>query len=215
MAESNLTVVWNKEPFNRGEQVGNAIYLHDVNGAIKRRQAMFKCVCGNNFIAQVYKVKTFETQSCGCLHKKATSEANSRHNLKNHKLYGVWSSMKARCYNPNTTQFKDYGAKGVIVCKEWQDSFLPFFRWAMENGWTEGLQLDKDIKGTGLIYSPNGCIFVTPKLNSNKRSTSRYITFDGQTKTVSEWATHFNISLKNLYQRMSRGWSFEKSINYG
>lgn len=206
--------MWNRIHYNNGEQVGNAIFLHDVNGLIKRRQAMFKCVCGEKFIAQVYKVKTFETQSCGCLHKKAISEANSRHNLKNHKLYGVWSSMKARCYNGKTAQYENYGGKGVTVCEEWKNDFITFFRWAIQNGWKEGLQLDKDTKGNGLVYSPETCCFVTPKKNSNRRSSSRHITYNGETKTVSEWADHFEISLKGLYQRLSRGWSVEKCFKY-
>lgn len=205
---------WNREIFNSGELVGNAYFLHDVNSLIKRRQAMFRCVCGEKFIAQVYKVKTFETQSCGCLHKKATSEANSTHGLTGHKLYRVWKSLRARCYNKNAGQYKDYGGKGVLVCDEWNSSFISFFRWCMANGWEEGLQLDKDTKGNGMLYSPDTCCFVTPKVNSNKRTTSRYITYNNETKTVSEWAGHFKISLKNLYQRLSRGWSVEKCFNY-
>lgn len=206
---------YNRIYYNYGEQVGNCIYLHDVNSLIKRRQATFKCQCGNKFIAQVYKVKTCETQSCGCLHKKATSEANSTHHLTKHKLYQVWKAMKARCYNENANQYKDYGGKGVIVCREWENDFIPFFRWCILNGWEEGLQLDKDTKGGGLIYSPKSCCFVTPKVNSNKRTTSRFIEYDGKRKTVSEWADYFEISLKDLYQRLSRGWSVEKCFTYG
>jgi len=162
----------------------------------------------------VYKVKTFETQSCGCLHRKATSAANSRHGLTGHKLYKVWKSMRGRCYNPKVEQYKDYGGNGVTVCDEWRNDFMSFYIWCKANGWKEGLQLDKDTKGTGKIYSPEMCCFVTPKENSNKRRSSRYITYNGESKTISQWADHFKISLKNLYQQMSRGWSFEKSINY-
>lgn len=169
---------------------------------------MFRCVCGNKFIAQVYKVKTFETRSCGC----AYINCYKKHGLKNHKLYGVWSSMKARCYNKNTAQYKDYGGRGVVVCEEWIDSFIVFYDWAIMNGWKEGMQLDKDLSGSKM-YSPKTCIFITPKKNSNKRTSSRTIIYNGQSKTISEWADHFNISLKNLYQRLSRGWDFEKCIS--
>ena len=206
--------MWNRIEYNRGEQVGNVIFLYDVKGMIKERQAMFSCICGKNFVSYISKIKRFETQSCGCLQKRVTSETNSRHRLKGHKLYGVWSAMKRRCNNKNTTQYKDYGGKGVVVCDEWKE-FMPFFRWAIENGWEEGLQLDKDTKGGGMIYSPSTCCFVTPKANSNKRATSRHIEYNGETKTVSEWADHFQISLKNLYQRLSRGWDFEKCVNNG
>jgi hypothetical protein len=206
--------MWNREHFNYGEEVGNAIFLHNVDSLITQRKAMFRCVCGNKFISQIGKVKRFETKSCGCLQKKAASAANSRHRLKGHKLYGIWSAMKARCYNKNTAQYKDYGGKGVIVCEEWKNDFISFFRWAMANGWERGLQLDKDTNGGGFIYSPSVCRFVTPKVNSNKRTTSKIIEYNGESKTVSEWADYFGISLKNLYQRMSRGWSFEKCVKY-
>lgn len=205
---------WNRIEYKYGEMVGSVIFLHDVNNALNpnRRCAMFRCDCGTPFIAQIYKVKTEETQSCGCLHIKMTKQANTTHGLKSHKLYGVWSAMKARCYNPNTSQFKDYGGRGVIVCEEWKNDFINFYKWAISNGWKLGLQLDKDIKGDGMIYSPTVCVFVNAKDNSNRRSTSKYITYNDKTQTVAEWATELNISLKNLYQRMSRGWSFEKSI---
>lgn len=200
--------------YNYGELVGEAYYLYDVDMCIKRRKAAFRCKCGNTFIAQLYKVKVSETQSCGCLHKKATSEANSRHNLKNHKIYGVWSAMKARCYNKNTAQYKDYGERGIYVCEEWKNDFISFYKWAIKNGWQKGLQLDKDTKGYGNVYSPLACCFTTPKINSNKRRTSKYLEFDNKKLTISGWADLYKISLKNLYQRMARGWSFEKCISY-
>jgi hypothetical protein len=207
--------MWNKVEYQKDELVGDAYYLHDVVSTIKRRQAMFRCKCGNNFIAQVFKVKTLETKSCGCLHKINTSKANSKHNLKNHKLYSVWSSMKARCYNKNVDAYKRYGGIGVSVCEEWKNDFMSFYNWSISNGWGIGLQLDKDIKGNGLLYSPESCIYVKPKLNSNNRKTNKYIVYLGERKTISEWADYFNISLKNLYQRLSRGWSFDKCVNNG
>ena len=204
---------WNRVEYICGQLLGNSTYLYDVDSNIGRRQAMFKCYCGNEFVAQVYKVKILETKSCGCFHKQRTSESNTIHGLRNHKLYEVWKSMKARCTNQNTKQYKDYGGNGVIICKEWARSFIVFYEWAMSNGWKDGLQLDKDIKGTGFIYSPENCLFVSPKENSNKRKTNKYIEYNGVTKTISEWADFFGISLKNLYQRLSRGWSIEKCFS--
>jgi hypothetical protein len=33
--------------------------------------------------------------------------------------YGIWSSMKDRCRNPNNKEFKNYGARGIQVCERW------------------------------------------------------------------------------------------------
>lgn len=205
---------WNRIEYNSGEMVGNVIFLYDLPSYGAKRRAVFKCDCGDNFSAMIDKVRRFETSSCGCLHKKVVSETNSTHKMTNkHPLYGVWKSMKARCYNPNANQYKDYGGRGAVVCDEWKEDFLSFYSWSIKNGYKKGLQLDKDLKGNSLIYSPNTCCFVLAKENSNRRRTSKYITYNGMTLTISEWATHFNISLKNLYQRLSRGWDFERCIN--
>jgi len=203
----------NRVEYYIGRQFGDLIYLGDATSVNGRRMSNFKCYCGTEFNCQLFKVKSGKTKSCGCLQRKATGDANRIHGLKNHELYGVWSGMKARCYNIKTKQYNNYGGKGVIVYREWADNFMVFYNWAIVNGWKQGLQLDKDIKGTGLLYSPEMCCFVTPKENSNKRGSSRYITYNNETKTVSQWAEYFNLSLKNLYQRLSRGWSVEECFN--
>jgi hypothetical protein len=43
-----------------------------------------------------------------------------------HTLYSRWASMKQRCYNPKHTGFKNYGARGIIMCDRWKD-FKNFF----------------------------------------------------------------------------------------
>ncbi len=202
--------------YEYGEQVGDAIFIHDVIlQHTPKRRAKFRCGCGNKFIASIDKVKNFQTRSCGCLHKISVSKSNSTHNLTSHKLYGVWKSMKARCYNGNTAQYKDYGGRGITVCKEWMTDFMNFYTWAITNGWAEGLQLDKDTKGNGMIYCPEGCCFIPPKLNSNNKRSNKIIEYNGEEKTLSQWADQSGVPLKILSQRMIRGWSFEKSIING
>lgn len=200
---------WNRIYYERGEQVGDCIFLHDVHNVITNvRKAMFECKCGKHFIANINKVKICETRSCGC----AYFGINKTHGLSGHPLHQVWKSMKARCYNKNANQYDDYGGRGIAVCDEWKKDFQKFYDWAISNGWKKGLQLDKDTKG-GKIYSPDTCCFITAKKNSNRRRSSRILKYNEQSKTVSEWADYYGISLKNLYQRMSRGWSFEKCIS--
>lgn len=200
--------------YNSGEQVGNAIYLNEANFAIKRRMAQFRCQCGNKFYAPLSKVKSYETLGCGCMKgKNPNSRNHTTHGAGNHKLYNVWNGMKARCYNKNRQQYKDYGGKGVTVCDEWKGNFRSFYDWAISNGWSEGLQLDKDIKGNGLIYSPENCCFVTPKVNSNKRKSSRILEYNGQKKTVPDWAEVIGISAGLIHCRISRGLSIDKVLS--
>lgn len=93
----------------------------------------------------------------------------SFHGLKQHPLYETWRNMIARCYRKSATRYKYYGARGIAVAEEWW-SFPPFLAWAVEQGWQEGLTLDRrDNDGD---YCPDNCRFVTLAENcQNRRST--------------------------------------------
>ena len=203
--------------YERGELVGEAYYLHEANRTIKRRMACFRCKCGNKFFASIAKVKSCEVKGCGCMKGHALGSRGNRvtHGLTGrHSLYNVWCAMRQRCYNKNRSQYADYGGNGVTVCDEWRKDFKSFYNWAINNGWQKGLQLDKDTKGDGTEYSPSKCCFVTPKVNSNKRKTSRIIEYNGVKKTSSQWADELGISLPTFNNRLYRGNSIERIMNF-
>lgn len=89
---------------------------------------------------------------------------------RDHPLYDVWKGMKARCNNKNHKSYSRYGGKGVRVCEEWELEFISFYNWALSNGYEPGMQIDKDIKGNGLLYSPDTCCWVTQRVNCQTRS---------------------------------------------
>jgi len=118
------------------------------------------------------------------------------HGITNTSIYGVWQSMRQRCNNPNRTKYKDYGARGIKVCDEWQNAET-FAKWANENGYQPGLQIDR-IDNNG-DYSPENCRFVTPRENSRNRRNTKYLTLNGETKSVAEWCEIVNISPFTIY----------------
>ena len=120
----------------------------------KWRKARLKCICGNEIIALISNVRSGKTKSCGCK-RFPTGE------MVKHPLQKIWTGIKQRCNNPKCEAYVYYGAKGVRMCKEWENDFPAFFRWCMDNGWEDGLEIDKDIKGSGLLYSPNDCSIVS------------------------------------------------------
>lgn len=200
----------NRVIHNYREQVGEAIFLYEVDMHIKRR-GQFECKCGKKFIAPIHKVRNFEIKSCGCaIGKHPNSRNHTIHGGRSSCLYNVWCAMKARCYNKNRTQYDDYGGKGVIVCEEWKNDFKAFEIWALGNGWRKGLQLDKDIKGDGLLYSPDACCFVTAKQNSGNRKNTKMIEYNGIRKTASEWADEIGCTITLLHTRLNRGWTFDR-----
>lgn len=140
---------------------------------------------------------------------KPCQKGNYKHGCsKTHpNLFGVWESMKSRCNNPNRPKYKDYGARGIKVCDEWNYSAENFCVWALENGYCEGLQLDRiDNNGN---YEPNNCRWVTPKENSRNRRNTVYLTINNQTKSVAEWCESINISPYTVYW-----WVRTKGVKY-
>ena len=90
-----------------------------------------------------------------------------KHGLYNHKLYKVWQNMRRRCYYSKLINYQDYGGRGIRVSIRWKNNFVRFYKWAIKNGWQEGLQIDR-INNDG-NYHPNNCRFVTRKINMNNR----------------------------------------------
>lgn len=119
------------------------------------------------------------------------------------KLYEVWLTMKNRCENPNRPKYKDYGARGIVVCEEWHNA-ENFCKWALENGYEEGLQIDRiDNEGN---YEPSNCRWVTPKDNSRNRRNTVYLTINGETKCVAEWCEELDVSQYTVYWWIREKW---------
>ncbi len=135
---------------------------------------------------------------------------------KDSPVYGAWRGMIERCTNPKMKLFPRYGGCGVTVCESWAKDFRVFEKWAYENGWKPGLQLDKDILCEALgispkVYSPKTCQFVTQQNNltqsasrttfgSNKNIKFPQETVDAMNTMYAAGATklsvskHFNVS---------------------
>lgn len=112
--------------------------------------------------------------------------------------------MKKRCYNENDVSYKNYGGKGITVCDEWIENPKSFISWAINNGYSEGLQIDRiDTFGN---YEPSNCRFVTQKQNCNNRRNSKKVTAFGETKSLEDWANDKRclVSYSVLQRRISQ-----------
>lgn len=87
---------------------------------------------------------------------------------KNERLRTIFKDMKRRCYNPNRKGYKDYGAKGIEVCKDWLDDPMKFQEWALLNGYADNLTIDRIDVNKG--YSPDNCEWVTRQENTHRMS---------------------------------------------
>lgn len=119
--------------------------------------------------------------------------------------------MKSRCTNPNHNSYHRYGGRGIYICSEWLHSYDAFEEWANNNGYTENLTLDR-INPDG-NYEPSNCRWTTARGQANNRITNRYLTYNGQTLTVAEWARLLNMDIRTLDRRLHRGWSTERALS--
>lgn len=135
---------------------------------------------------------------------------NKEYSSKN-RLYRIWLNMKQQCNNPNNKDYVHYGNRGIKVCTEWESSFDSFRDWAIENGYTAELTLDRENNDRG--YSPDNCRWVTRKEQVNNRSNNLTFTYKGITHTLAEWSEIYGINASTLHDRVMRlGYSFEEAI---
>ena len=167
-----------------------------------------KCDCGKEKIINGYSLKHGKTQSCGCISKEI------QHNKKtifeeDKRLYGIWSGIKSRCNNPNTTCSKYYYQKNITICDEWL-VWSNFKKWALANGYNDTLTIDRiNNKGN---YEPSNCRWVNYEEQANNTSNIKLLTFNNITLSLSQWSRKLNIKEPTLSARLKRGWSVEKAL---
>lgn len=85
-------------------------------------------------------------------------------------LYNSWQGMKRRCFSVNNPKYPRYGGRGITVCKEWLD-IIGFQKWALANGWKEGMSIDRIDNDKD--YCPENCRWISISENSRKKSTTK------------------------------------------
>ena len=120
--------------------------------------------------------------------------------------------MKERCNNPKNKRFKNYGARGIKVCDEWEHSFTKFENWAMANGYKAGLSIDRIDNDKG--YSPENCKWSTyVEQNRNRGNYNRLITYNGKTQCIAAWAEEVGLTDSALRVRIKKGVPIERALN--
>lgn len=166
-----------------------------------------KCDCGNVKNVLSDSLISGHVVSCGCYLKENTRARMKTHgatlNGKPTRLYKVWDGMKARCYNKNKTYYPIYGGRGIKMCDEWHYSFEAFRDWALANGYDDTLTIDRiDVDGD---YCPENCRWATIKEQSNNKRDNHYLTYNGETKTLTQWSEITGFSFSMLSTR-ARKW---------
>lgn len=185
----------------------------DKNGKeIKSYSYLFECncTCGKSTIVALNNLRSGKQVSCGCHKNAQTSKRNFKHGIQNKRLLGLWNAMKQRCNNPKNHAYKYYGGRGIKICDEWLE-FKTFYEWAMKNGYEENLTIDR-IDNDG-DYCPKNCRWSNRFVQANNKRNNVFVEFNGDRKTISEWARIIGIKQPTLSNRINNlGWSIDKAF---
>ena len=202
-----------------GKKIGRLTVIRRVEDYISPkgqhgRRWLCKCDCGKECIVTATHLNCKDTKSCGCLLQE--SKGNTKHNKYHTRLYKIFRKIKERCYNKNCRGYENYGARGIKMCKEWREDFLSFYSWAKENGYDENAKkfdctIDRiDVNGD---YCPENCRWVNMKTQGRNKRNNKFVSFNGETHCLSEWAEKYGIKYLTFYKRyVYKGWDFEKAL---
>jgi len=123
------------------------------------------------------------------------------------RIYKCWLSMRHRCYKRWCHAYKNYGGRGIKVCKRWHT----FANFSADMGpMPVGMCIDR-IDNDG-DYRPKNCRWITRAESNKNKRTVRRITFKGQTLTIQEWAARLPLSEEVIYSRLKAGWRIAKAL---
>lgn len=182
-----------------GQRFGKVVVIGEEKYEKNRKYVKVKCDCGKTKYLRTDQLK--KAKSCGCLNKNSYGMLSKDYE----KLYGVWSNMRKRCYNPKSERYYSYGEKGICICEKWKNDFHSFADWCLENGWNPKLSIERiDVHKN---YCPENCTFITMKEQARNKTSNVLITKNGETRCATEWGELLGINPKSIMARIYRGYN--------
>lgn len=164
-----------------------------------------QCSCGNVTSSRSDALLSGAKKSCGCLKAERSAEnvsKNHKHKKSGTRIYQIWQGMKGRCYNEHDPRYCRYGGRGIEVCEEWRNDFIRFYEWAVANGYSEKLTIDRiDNDGS---YTPENCRWADHVTQCNNRSTNIHIKIGNSLRTLTEWCKIFELDYNRINARYNR-----------
>lgn len=188
-----------------GQRFGRLVVIKQDTTS-KRTKWICECDCGKIKSIQATHLRSGASTSCGCYQKEMARKSNSKHNLTHTSLHNRWKTLKQRCLNPNSNNYKNYGGRGIKLCEEWKE-FSNFYDWSIKNGYKQELELDR-INNDG-NYEPSNCRWIEKVKNGrNRRNT---VKIDGM--PLKEFSEKYNMDYSLVHTRYYQLKKYNKEIN--
>lgn len=164
------------------------------------------CKCGTRKIVRDIEIRRGCSTSCGCYNR----EISTTHYETGTRLYEIWHGMKQRCNNPNNKDAHNYCDRGIEVCTDWNNNYELFRDWAIDNGYSDDLTLDRiDVNGN---YCPENCRWATAIQQGRNTRVNHLLSYNGKTQTIADWADEVGMNYYTLAKRIAQGWTVERAI---
>lgn len=169
-----------------------------------------ECECGAVKICLTEGLSKGTCRSCGCIRSESVSQRRRTHGGRKDAEYVTWYSMRKRCLSPTDAAYPRYGGRGITICAQWVNDYAQFLA-DMGPKPSPSHSIDR-IDGNG-NYEPSNCRWATDEQQCRNQSTSTAFTHNGETKTLTEWAKLYGISIHTLRYRVCKlGWSIAKAL---
>lgn len=122
--------------------------------------------------------------------------------------YRAWRNMRQRCNNKNVPNYHRYGGRGIKICKEW-DSFEVFLQ---DMGKRLSPEHSLERRNNNGNYEPANCYWATMDIQSNNQEKNILLEYNGDTKTLAQWARYLNVPYDQIRGRYRYGWDAKSII---
>jgi hypothetical protein len=164
-----------------------------------------RCSCGRSGVVVGQDLRKGKSTCCGCVGTARIANHNKTHGLSRTRIHRIWKLMRRRCNSPSATGFENYGGRGITICPEWDD-FTVFHDWAMSNGYSDALSIERIDVNSG--YSPQNCTWATAQTQSENR---RFVARRADGKLWWHVALEHGVTQGAYRTRLHDGWPIEKA----
>lgn len=174
-------------------------------------EGMWECLCDCGTVKAINGryIRDGHTASCGCLYREVAGKHFKTHGKSCEPGAGSWYNMIDRCYNPQCKAFQYYGGRGITVCDRWRGSISNFLE-DMGPMPAPGYTIErKDVQGN---YEPSNCVWLEKKYQGWNTRKTRFIEFNGQKKSLSQWSQEKGFARHVIKSRLSNGWTLQDAM---